>query len=445
MRQYPYRSLKRRLQAGLFGSLLLVLLLLYLGLNQLLLHLYQQEIITRLHHDTEMILQAVDPVNATVTPNRIAPIYQRPLSGHYYQIDIAEHPPLRSRSLWDEQLPQVDLATGSEQQSSPHLATQQLLALSQGFTKQGIALTITVAEDIYRSRELRQQLLWLLAAAALVSLLLLTAVQLWVVQGALATLKQIKQQLQALQQGKQQQLRLEQIPAEIAPLAQELNQLLQQQAERLQRSRHAVGNLAHALKTPLNRLLLFGHEPLWQHYPEQRQHYHQALQQIHHHIDRELKRARLAGRALPGHYFKPAQELPLLRQLLLQIYADRQLTLELNFPPEPELALDRDDMVELLGNLLDNGCKWARSRIVCTLSQQGDKAIIFRIADDGSGCTTEMLTQIAQRGLRLDEQQQGSGLGLAIVSDIVKLYHGELTFTQAAEGGLEVTVKLPLD
>ncbi len=211
----------------------------------------------------------------------------------------------------------------------------------------------------------------------------------------------------------------------------------------MQRSRHAAGNLAHALKGSVGHLLQLaesreGDPPI-----ALQPAIHQEVMALQQQLERELKRARLAGTALPGRFFQPQQELPLMQQLLERIYLQKPLQFEFSYPEQRELPFDRDDMLELIGNLLDNGCKWARSRVRGRLSFTAEQ-FELQVTDDGVGCAPEQLALLTQRGVRIDESRSGSGLGLAIVADIVTLYGGTLQLAQSREwGGLEVTVVLP--
>jgi signal transduction histidine kinase len=158
-------------------------------------------------------------------------------------------------------------------------------------------------------------------------------------------------------------------------------------------------------------------------------------------VDRELKRARLAGHARPGSHFRPADELPHLIAAIRAIYADKGLTLDTQIDSDQRYAVDRDDMLELLGNLLDNAAKWARSRVVVRFVEGPDLRVV--VEDDGPGCPEEALDQLTTRGVRLDESTSGTGLGLSIVNAIVTEYGGSLTLGRAELGGLRAEVHLP--
>ena len=159
-------------------------------------------------------------------------------------------------------------------------------------------------------------------------------------------------------------------------------------------------------------------------------------------MERELKRARLAGGGVWGRSFDPATEIPPLLDALKSIYRDKRLEIDSRIPAGMLFPVDRQDMLELLGNLLDNACKWAHRCVLLTVEQASGLSMV--VEDDGPGCPAEELEQLAQRGVRIDESASGHGLGLAIVRDVVENYGGSLRFGRSAElGGFMVRVWLP--
>jgi signal transduction histidine kinase len=159
-------------------------------------------------------------------------------------------------------------------------------------------------------------------------------------------------------------------------------------------------------------------------------------------IDRELKRARLAGEGPSGARFLVESEVPPLMDALRQMYREKNLKLESRIPAAHSFAGDREDMLELIGNLLDNACKWARNRVRLTVETAPGLAVA--IEDDGPGVSSGQLDRLIKRGVRLDESAAGHGLGLSIVNDIIRQYGGELDFDRSPDlHGLRVRVRLP--
>ncbi|MEZ5448443.1 MAG: sensor histidine kinase [Thiolinea sp.] len=233
----------------------------------------------------------------------------------------------------------------------------------------------------------------------------------------------------------------EEVPAEIHPIVQELNHVLALMQERMERSRHALGNLAHALKAPTS-LLMQALEAAPAH-PQQQQARLQ-VERIRQLMERELKRARMAGLGNAAQRFVPATELPVLADVLARIHNKPASCIRFTLDPALHSFADREDMLELLGNLLDNACKWSESQVECRLSPAAQGGVLISIEDDGPGGSEQELAQMTARGIRLDESVAGHGLGLAICKDIIRLYGGSLSFGRSRQlGGLQVEVFLP--
>jgi signal transduction histidine kinase len=276
-----------------------------------------------------------------------------------------------------------------------------------------------------------------LGLAALVVILLLQRV---IVSRALRPLEVTRQQLKQLQQGQRNQLD-QNVPLELEPLVGQINHLLNHTEETLKRSRNALGNLGHALKTPLAVLVSLASREELKQIPDLHDSLNQQLKQIEQRIARELGRAKLAGEVLPGAHFDCANELPGLFATLTMIHG-RHLQLDWQAPGQLRLPWDREDVLELLGNVLDNACKWADSRVQLSVSSGADGYTLC-IDDDGSGIEPERRQEVLSRGSRLDEQVAGHGLGLGIVRDIVDVWSGTLQLTDSVLGGLCVQINLP--
>jgi signal transduction histidine kinase len=365
---------------------------------------------------------------------RVPTIYRRPFSGHYFQLDARVGKPFRSRSLWDEYL-EVSKAGITSDLEGP--MGQSLLVLSRSFVVHGRHVLLSVAEDISRQRALAQLFQHRLLLLSLVALLLLLGMQMWVVRRSLRPLARMKDELGRLERGETAVLQ-QQVPSEIAPLVDEVNRLLSVLRQRLTRSRNAMGNLAHALKTPLTRMVqILEQQPA----TSDRRQLSELVQQIERRIEKEMSRARMAGR-VPGDVWpEPARD---VRDLVasLETVHQRHGIVDLEIQEGLHIVADREDVMELLGNLLDNAYKWATSRIVLRLA--ADDGLRILVEDDGPGLDEKKRQDVLRRGTRMDESKHGHGLGLAIVREIVAVYHGSLELGRSSLlGGLRVYVHLP--
>lgn len=229
-------------------------------------------------------------------------------------------------------------------------------------------------------------------------------------------------------------------PSEIAPLAQELNALLDHNQEVVERQRTHVGNLAHALKTPLAVMLAEAGSRQGQLADTVRKQAALMRAQVEHH----LQRARAAARAQQTQQVTPVEDvLDELASLLERAFHYKDI--EIDWRAEDGLAFrgERQDLQEMLGNLLENACKWGRSRIRVDAAASGPGRLTIQVGDDGPGLPTDQHQAVLKRGTRLDEEAPGTGLGLSIVDDLVKSYGGKMDLGTAPQGGLLVTIELP--
>ncbi|MDF3192951.1 sensor histidine kinase [Pseudomonas paracarnis] len=434
------RSIQRRLSLGLISVMVIVGVV----LAQTSLWLFeaglQRYLEAGLRNDSENLLVALvrGPNGVQLDEQRLSPAYQRPFSGHYFRIDFADvH--WRSRSLWDQELPRLPVAgLKGNLQLGPE--GQQLLVLRSDYKRFGQSISISVAQDYTPVREsfrLMRQVGLVMGLAALLLVLILQRVT---VRRALRPLETARNQIAQLQQGQRSQLDT-QVPLELEPLVAQINHLLAHTEDSLKRSRNALGNLGHALKTPLAVLLSAASSDALKDHPQLSQLLREQLEQVQQRLNRELNRARLAGDALPGALFDCEQELPGLLATLRMIHGEH-LDLSYQVAPGLQLPWDREDLLELLGNLLDNACKWADAEVRLSISEtpQGYR---LAVEDDGPGIPEAQRDQVFSRGARLDEQRVGHGLGLGIVRDIVEVWGGVLQLQESELGGLKVLIQLP--
>jgi len=435
-------SLERRLVVGLSVLLLLIFAVLLWGSVTAVRSLAEAHVLTRLEHDAEALVTAFGPTKrgqVRLREGRITPIYQQPLSGHYFIFAFEDDARIRSRSLWDEDLPLERQNPGDvvvDRLQGP--GGQQLLARTAGYEKAGQRFSLLVAEDLTPMSRQIDRLQWMGLALLVCAFVVMVLFQRFILRRGFVTMDRVQQEIQQVTRGDRQQIE-ELGPSEVRPLTTEVNRLLGQQQRRLQRSRQALGNLAHALKGPLS--LMTRDIEAMPASADERRRLTARLSRISALIDRELKRARIAGQG-PGQHFHPSHHVPELIEALTQLHQERGISIGVGPLPDQPLPFDYEDMLELLGNLLDNACKWATSKIELKVTVGHD--IMFTVSDDGPGVDREAREALLKRGSRLDEQIDGHGLGLAIVKDLVDDYGGSVEITRSDHlGGLEVRVHLP--
>ncbi|GAB6390494.1 sensor histidine kinase [Stutzerimonas marianensis] len=434
------KSIQRSLSLGLISVLLLVGLLLVQTSLWLFEAGLRRNLASDLRAETEGLLLALvqGREGFKLDSSRLNPRYQRAFSGHYFRIDLPDRS-WRSRSVWDAE-PQWPTANGLADALVDGPQEQRLLSYRAEYRRDGQAIAISVARDytpILKSfAQVRLGGLGLVGVALLVFLLL----QRYAVRLAMRPLERARQQIAQLQQGQRQQLDIR-APVELQPLVDQINHLLAHTDDTLKRSRHALGNLGHALKTPLAVLGSLTRREELAALPELQAGLREQLDQIQQRVSRELGRARLAGEVLPGGYFHCEDELAALFETLKMIHR-RELDLRWQVPEGCRLPWDREDMLELLGNLLDNACKFARSAVSLRIERTTDGYLI-RVEDDGPGIPEHRREAVLERGIRLDERAEGHGLGLGIVRDILAAWNGRLALSQSTLGGLQAEVYLP--
>ena len=444
-------SLRNRLSLALSLVLLAAAALLAIGLQDFPRRLVEGFVGARLEHDAEMlytrVLDAADPEAAA--QDAAGSFFRLPLSGHYFVIGVGGQL-IRSRSLWDE-----DLATPAVTQAGfvrrvPGPAGQRLLVFAKRFAGAGAGITVTVAEDVSAIDDaIARFRAWLLAGVALALLVLLALQRVLLVRGlaplddAVAACRRIER---GEPPGEAARSPAPLAPSEVQPMLDAIDRLARHHAQRLGRIRHAVGNLSHALKTPLAVLSQQADDLATRGETSAATSMREHLDAMRATIERELRRARLAGGNAPGEPVELRALLGTLADVLQQLHRDRGIAIEVD-APERRVAADREDLLELFGNLLDNACKWARQRVRVSVAPAppATDALEFSVEDDGPGVPEELLGQLGAAGMRIDEQRPGHGLGLAIAADIVAQYGGSIRYRRsAALGGLQAQASLPL-
>jgi signal transduction histidine kinase len=383
------------------------------------------------------------------------PLFELPLSGWYWQVTRLDTPKPEvhsSRSLWDSGLPRLpsdgSAASADARQGYAQGPEDQNLRIVERNIDLGddgryliaVAGDASEIDDETRSFD---RAIGATFVALTVALLLTTALQ---VRFGLAPLNRISASLAAIRSGRAERLEGD-FPVEIASLARETNALIEANREIVERARTHVGNLAHALKTPLsvivNEAAARGDDPLAQKVREQ-------TDIMRDQVARQLERARLAARfTVVGTIIDVPPVVTALARTMEKLYRDRDIAIAVDVPEHARFRGEEQDLEEMIGNLVDNGCKWAQSRVaievVADHPTTGDMKPRVRVIvdDDGPGLSPSEREQVATRGQRLDESKPGSGLGLSIVVELANLYGGVLTLGTAPIGGLRAELALP--
>lgn len=401
-----------------------------------------------------------DESNDKSPPQLGEPLFELPLSGWYWQItraDGGKNEVRASRSLWDGGLPRLqDLGVapgpdGSRQgyATGPEDQGLRLIERNIDLGEEGrflVAVAGDAAEIKDETRSFDQALV--ITFSILAAVLLLTTM--FQVRFGLAPLKRITDSLAAIRSGSAERL-AGKFPVEIEPLARETNALIDANKEIVERARTHVGNLAHALKTPLsvmvNEATARGDDPLARKVLEQA-----AIMRDQ--VTRHLERARLAARlTVIGTVTDVTPVVTALARTMEKIHRDRDIVIEVRAGEAARFRGERADLEEMVGNLVDNACKWASSRVTIEVLRERreaakdaaseDQVVRIVVDDDGRGLSASEREQAGRRGRRLDETKPGSGLGLSIVVELASLYGGDLKLGTAPLGGLRAELVLP--
>jgi len=436
-------SLRSRLGLGLLSSLILMLGLLWLITGASVRRLMEEQLASRLAHDGESLLGGLNisaDGQAVLDAQRIQGIYSQPFSGHYFLVAVEGHV-IRSRSLWDETLQLPQLGVGDTRLSYITGPQQQpLLLWSSAFRKQGRVVRLAVAEDLRALRAGTRRMQLRLLGWSLAVVLLLLLIQRYIVVRTLRPVAACAHDVARLEQGEIRELG-EQVPSEVLPLVHAINLLLLRQRQRLQRSREALGNLAHSSKAPLTLLQQLARDKVAADDQVACQQLERYSRQISGLIDQSLRRARLAGDSLGASHFQLQRDLPVLVDTLKRLHRDKAVHFQQQLNDVTTLPLEQQDGMELLGNLLDNAWKWSRSQVHLTISAEAGLEIV--VEDDGPGVDETLLQSLMQRGVRQDEAAPGHGIGLSIVKSLVQELNGSISFSRSpALGGLRVEARL---
>ncbi|AWB32406.1 ATP-binding protein [Orrella marina] len=467
-----WRSLKARLLAGI--SIWIVVTVLAAGWT--LTDLFRRHITEQLGSQLTLHLNQLAAALAVNLQGDVSlqfeptdPRLMRPLSGLYWQVDrIAPGQPavpgvLRSRSLWDEvllvpsdlraQSAIVSMTNGASLHAltgpdgSPLLALIQVITPPEGHDR----FRLMIATDQSAADEPISSFTQMLSIALGLLALGMTLASAMMLTSGLRPLKEIRTALGRVRSGETTKLE-GQHPVELQPLIDEFNLVLSANNKIVERSRAMAGNLAHALKTPLSVMANGAREnpsPFGDLVQEQ---VALANRQVDHHLARA--RAAAASTA-PGAQATVKPVIESLIRVLQKLYRDKPVVIHFDMEQntKPVFRGDRHDLQEIVGNLLENACKWTDRNVwvqveTTNTTRKNDRAALnptltIHVSDDGPGLEPSQLVTIFNRGVRMDEQVPGSGLGLDIVRDLTDSYGGQVDASPSPQGGLCVSVTLP--
>lgn len=467
------QSLRWRLLLGTLAGLTVALVAAGFALSGLFADQAQRQFRSHLLLQLDQLTAALE-VDAAGQPSLDStladPRWQQPYGGLYWQVDgPGRRGLLRSRSLWDSllRLPGDGLPSGQTHEhrlvgpagqpvlvlerqviwdaapgpdASPtdgaRSSDQRLAAAGQGSWR------LIVAQDLRELEAAQQRFdLTLAASLAVLGLALAAAAGAQLALG-LAPLRRLQRAVQQVRAGDAQQLEGE-FPAELHPLVQDFNGVLLQNEQVVQRARQTAGNLAHAIKTPLAVLANAAAQPRGE-LPAFAALVDEQVRSARAQVEWHLARARMGGSGVPGLRSPVAPVLEGLLRVMRKVYAGRELRFDCDLAPDAlAFAGESQDLHEMLGNLLDNACKWAQGRVAVQARADG-RRLLVTVDDDGPGLGAAERERVFERGIRADERQPGSGLGLAIVREVAQLYQGQVRLEASALGGLRAILELPL-
>jgi signal transduction histidine kinase len=439
-------SLKLRLLLVSALTIAISLLLAQLALDTI----FRQHVEARVRSELENHLwQLVDAISfddddtLKVVKPLADPRFDRPLSGLYWQIAIAGKPASNSQSLWDQTLtaPQASAAEPAAWLTLPGPEETTLAAMARTISIQGPkenhALQVLIAVDRKEIDTAIRDFDRELAVSLGVIALLLGAGAFLQAQLGLQPLKSLAGKLKDLRAGNAPRLDSPG-PDEVRPLVDELNALLADQEASIARARSRAGDLAHGLKTPLTVLNSVARQIEAGTVNGAAADIREQTNLMDRHVQRQLALTRLA----PDRRYAATAVKPLIDRVaasMRRLPDGENVAWQVGVPASASLAVDPDDLMELVGNLADNARKWAKSAVIVGFEQRGDAAVLS-FEDDGPGVPAEKLQTVIERGTRLDPSRPGSGLGLAIVADICSAYGWHLALDRAASGGLRAEI-----
>ncbi len=444
-----------RLRLLIAGGLTLTLALAAagLGLEILFERHVQRRAIAEMEIDIRQLLAGLQvSKDGKITLSRVPSDqrYEQPFSGVYWQIKSKSDTIKRSRSLWDDELvlPQDDLADGAQHihqisgiNNTLLLAIERKLLVRRGEKTFNLLLSAAVdrTEIAEAVKEFRTDLALSLGLLGLAFMLALwTAINL-----GLSPLQKLRHTLSLLRQGQAKRLAGD-FPAEVAPLVGDLNEMLDQQERSIKQAHARAADLAHGLKTPLTAMSMLAEEMQERGEKDNGRELAEYTDRMQRYVERELILARTSSSTLRKHDSTRLDNIiPQMIRTMRRLPRGALLNWSVDIADNETLRIDDTVLGEVFGNVFDNARKWARHSVVVTAHSVGDTHIVT-VIDDGPGVAPERLTEILQRGERLDSRRDSTGLGLSIVKDVMTQLGGTLSLYSPPRDrstGLEVRLE----
>lgn len=445
-RQTPRRSLAGRMMGIAAGWIFILLLAGGFALDRTMTRLVEDNFDDQLEYMlTAMIASAEIGPDGEVYFNR--PLgdqrFLEPNSGLYWQISGKGHDDFPSRSLWDRSLrvhqghsdDRIHIHDSDQFANEPLRLADRSVILPGSDTKWWFAVAASRQELDFQIARIRAILVWSFAVLGL-GLFAMAVLQNWI---GLGPLRRVRAAIQRLRASGANRID-EPLPLEVQPLVEEVNALLAHSALQAEEARTHAGNLAHALKTPLTVVT----NAATAHASDLADTVIREARTMQRHVDHHLARARAVGRRAAGHarisLWTSAEA---VRRAVERLYPEARIDIAGN--RQAVVAIERQDLDEILGNLIENAAKYGGGSVFVTIdAEDGSDGCVVWVEDDGAGIPVSERTRIFDRGARLDTGKPGTGLGLAIVRDVARIYGGEVTLGESEElGGLLVRLSLP--
>ncbi len=439
-------SLARRMMLIAAGWIFALLLLGGLALDRALTNLVSNQFDEQLEISlTSMVLSAeLDPFGE-VRFNRILgdQRFLEPNSGFYWQISGGGVEPYPSRSLWDERLAVREDAQAYEtvfyDSDQPELGTLRLAQRTVALPGSDVEWQFVVAanrEELDQQiADIRAILAWSFAVLG-IGLFLMAMAQTWY---GLGPLRRVRKAIAHIRTAGANRV-TDPLPLEVQPMVDELNALLEHSELQAEEARRHAGNLAHALKTPLTVLT----NAASAHAPDLDDTVLREAATMRRQVDHHLARARAVGRRAVGLSRANVMDSAVaVERAVSRLYPE--VRFDIDGKTDSEVAVERQDLDELLGNLIENAAKYGGGSVFVTVdAEPGGQRCAVLVEDDGMGIPEAQRAAIFGRGARLDTEKPGTGLGLAIVRDVAEIYGGAVELGESEDlGGLAVTLKLP--